>query len=58
MTERAYLTDVVSRQCFCRSVFAQPRPKADIVQRERDPLILALRPGEIAGEIHMRGRVT
>ena len=28
MTECAYLADVTSRQSFCRSVFAQPRPIA------------------------------
>jgi hypothetical protein len=30
MIERADLADLASRQCFCRSVFAQPRPISDI----------------------------
>jgi len=30
MTKHGHFAEIASRQCFCRSVFTQPRPRTDI----------------------------
>lgn len=55
MTKHSHFAEIASRQCFCQSVFTQPRPNSDIgcaFVRERRSAIVVNQREDLFGRVY------